>query len=141
MPRPSEYTLELAEEICEKVSNSSIGLNKLCAENPHWPCDLTIRRWVVKHAEFCSLYAQAKLNRADYLVEEILAIADDSTNDFMKDKDGNEKVNSEHINRSRLRVDTRKWIAAKFAPKVYGEKIQSSHTTEGSLLEKLIDKL
>jgi len=33
-------------------------------------------------------------------------------------------VDHEHIQRARLRVDTRKWILSKMLPKVYGDKFQ-----------------
>ncbi len=56
-------------------------------------------------------------------------IADDGSNDFTKDKDGKAVVDHEHIQRSRLRIDTRKWIASKLLPKRYGDKLQ--HTGPG----------
>lgn len=71
-------------------------------------------------------YARAREIQADRMAEEIIEIADDATNDFMekRGKDGRKKVefNSENVNRSRLRIDTRKWLAGKLKPKVYGEK-------------------
>ena len=71
-------------------------------------------------------YARAREIQADRMAEEIVEIADDATNDFMekRGKDGRKKVefNSENVNRSRLRIDTRKWLAGKLKPKVYGEK-------------------
>ncbi len=71
-------------------------------------------------------YARAREIQADRMAEEILEIADDATNDFMerRGKDGRKKVefNSENVNRSRLRIDTRKWLAGKLKPKVYGDK-------------------
>ena len=33
-------------------------------------------------------------------------------------------LDAEHVQRSRLRIDTRKWMAGKLAPKKYGEKIE-----------------
>ncbi len=45
------------------------------------------------------------------------------------DKDGKKTLDHEHVQRSRLRVDTRKWAAGKLAPKRYGDKLQ--HTGEG----------
>ncbi len=56
-------------------------------------------------------------------------IADDVSSDFTTGKDGKVTVNHDHIQRSRLRVDARKWIAAKLLPKRYGDKLQ--HTGEG----------
>ncbi len=71
-------------------------------------------------------YTRARAIQADRMAEEIIEIADDATNDFMerRGKDGTKKVefNSENVNRSRLRIDTRKWLAGKLKPKVYGDK-------------------
>ncbi len=58
------------------------------------------------------------------LAEEILEIADDGSNDTYETEDGHEKVNTDVINRSRLRVDTRKWLMSKLAPKKYGDKVE-----------------
>ena len=71
-------------------------------------------------------YARAKELQMDYLAEEIIDISDDGKNDFMSVVRGDEvyeQENKEVTNRSRLRVDTRKWIMAKLAPKKYGDKI------------------
>lgn len=59
--------------------------------------------------------------------DEITDICDDGTNDWMIVKRGGEDVeveNKEVVNRSRLRVDTRKWLMSKIAPKKYAERIQ-----------------
>lgn len=40
-------------------------------------------------------------------------------------------VNHEQIARSRLRVDARKWAAAKLAPKKYGDRIAHEHGGAG----------
>jgi hypothetical protein len=84
-------------------------------------------RWLAEHQEFRDQYARAREAQADYWAEEIVEIADDGTNDYVdrQNKDGStyETVNSEHINRSRLRVDTRKWLMARMAPKKYGDRI------------------
>lgn len=75
---------------------------------------------------FRDQYASAREAQADALVEECLEIADDGSNDWMtregKDKEPAWALNGEHVNRSRLRVDTRKWWAARLAPKKYGDK-------------------
>ena len=56
------------------------------------------------------------------MAEEMLLISDDISRDTILNKKGEEVCNSEYINRSRLRVDTRKWLCAKLMPKVYGER-------------------
>lgn len=55
----------------------------------------------------------------DKLAEECLAIADDASDDVI---DG--RANKEFIARSRVRVDTRRWLLSKWHPKRYGEKLE-----------------
>jgi len=85
-------------------------------------------RWLAAHAEFRDQYAHAREAQADYWAEEIVEIADDGSNDTYTDKDGNKRTDQEVIARSRLRVDTRKWLMARMAPKKYGDKITQEHT-------------
>ena len=78
--------------------------------------------------EFSEQYARAREAQADKLAEEALQIADDGRSDTYLDAEGNEKTNTEAIQRSKLRVDTRKWLASKMAPKKYGDKVTQEHT-------------
>ena len=76
---------------------------------------------------FSDSYTRAREDRADGIFEEILEIADNSTNDYMNKKNpdgtkGEEVLNSEHVQRSKLRIDSRKWMLGKMQPKKYGEK-------------------
>lgn len=77
---------------------------------------------IVWLAKFPDHYARAKEMQADKFAEDILAIADESAGDITPTENG-ETVNHEAIARSRLRVDARKWLASKFAPKKYGDKL------------------
>lgn len=126
--RPTVYTQELAEEICEEISCTDDSLEELCQRNPHWPDRRTIYRWRRKHPEFCHLYAQAKIDQIEVLVDKADDIAKDKRYDSELSDDGNERPNHEWINRSRLRVDLIKWKAAKLMPKLYGDKIQAEHS-------------
>lgn len=89
----------------------------------------TVVRWLDKFESFRVQYARAKELQAEYLVDEIIEISDDGTNDYMamRDKEGaiiGWRENGEYIQRSRLRVDARKWAASKMAPKKYGDHTQ-----------------
>lgn len=119
--RHSEYTFELAKEICEKVASNGLGLSTLCKQNPHWPHKDTIYSWLRANKIFADLYTQAKKDQVAALVDDILEISDDSSQDERVSEDGNVSFNSEFAARSRLRVDTRKWIAAKLVPRLYGD--------------------
>ena len=81
--------------------------------------------------EFSDQYARAREAQADKLAEEALQIADDGRSDTYVDGDGNVKTDTEVIQRSKLRVDTRKWLASKMAPKKYGDKVQAELTGAG----------
>ncbi len=77
--------------------------------------------------------------QADALFDEALEIADDASGDWSTDKDGKKTLDHEHVQRSRLRVDTRKWAAGKLAPKRYGDKLQ--HTGEGWRRRRALEEL
>ena len=91
------------------------------------PGKTTVLRWLDENEEFRDQYARAREAQADHYADEIIEIADDATNDFMerKRKDGSLEtvLDGENIQRSRLRVDARKWLMARMAPKKYGSRI------------------
>lgn len=142
--RPLEYTEEMGQRICELTATHSVGLKKLIEMYPDLPDDMTIQRWRYRVEKFRVSYAQAKIRQADLLAEECLQIADDSGRDNYINEEGKEVCNTEWINRARLRIDTRKWLAAKLLPKQYGalaEQAEQSKSSSDSLVEKIIDKL
>lgn len=143
--RPTLYTPELAALICERVATSTLGLYKLCAMYEDMPDKTTINLWRYKYPEFSTLYTQAKMVQADLLAEECLLIADDDSKDTKVNAlTGEEICNTEFIARSRLRIDTRKWLAAKLLPKQYGrpaEEVPKSTEEKKALVSELIDKL
>lgn len=120
--RPSIYNSELADLICLRIATNQESTHKLCQRYDDMPDTTCIYEWRHKHPEFAHKYAQAKMQQAEIMAEQILDIADDCTKDIRYDKDGNETCNTEFVARSRLRVDTRKWLASKLAPKIYGDK-------------------
>lgn len=120
--RPTKYTKELEVEICTAIANSNKGLVPLCEENEHWPTHSTIRQWIFEKKEFSDNYVKAKQEQADFLADEIIKIADDEEGDMIQGEFG--KVgNSVNVQRSRLKIDARKWIASKLKPKMYGDKM------------------
>ncbi len=123
--RPTKYSKELVETICEQIARGQ-GLKSICASDA-MPTDRTVYRWLrmKEHTEFRHMYARAREDQQDHWADEIIEIADDATNDWMEreTRSGNTIiiVDSDHINRSRLRVDTRKWLMAKLMPRKYGD--------------------
>jgi hypothetical protein len=119
--RPSSYTPETATEICAQIAEGK-SLRTICAAGG-MPGLRTIMQWLADREGFQQQYARAREAQADALAEEILDIADDGKNDTYVTADGTELVNHDHIARSRLRVDSRKWLASKLKPKKYGDKV------------------
>lgn len=126
MGRPSIYSKELADQICEQLAQG-LSMRTVCKADD-MPCMSTVFKWLREKDEFSQQYARAKQESADALVEEMLDIADDGENDWMrrhgKDEEDYWVLNGEHIQRSKVRIDTRKWIASKLKPKKYGDKVQ-----------------
>lgn len=123
--RPSIYTKELADKICSQLAEG-VSLRTVCLQE-EMPSLQTIFRWIREKQEFSEQYARAKQESADAMADEILDISDDGTNDWeeVERNDGSTfvKLNSEAVQRSKLRVDTRKWLMAKMKPKKYGDQI------------------
>lgn len=117
--RPSDFSQEIADSICEQIADG-LSLRAICL-NDDMPSKTTVFRWLSKNSEFSDQYARAREEQADLLFDETLEIADQY--DSVKDK-----TDVDHIQRAKLRIDTRKWIAGKLRPKKYGEKITNEHT-------------
>lgn len=138
--RPSLYTPELAARICERLAAGE-SLRAIC-RGDDMPSDGAVRGWVNDHPEFAAQYAYARDKGLDAMADELLQIADDGTNDFVERETENGNVvvvaDHEHINRSRLRVDTRKWYLSKLAPKRYGERLAVEHSGSVDIATRIV---
>ena len=116
--RPSLYTEALAAKICLRLAEGE-SLRTICADEA-MPGMSTVMGWLFddKHEGFPEQYARAREAQAELRADEITDIAD-----------GVQHGASEAVQAARLRVDARKWIAAKLLPKRYGDKVQ--HTGDG----------
>ena len=132
--RPTSFTQKIADMICERLSDGE-SLRTICLGDD-MPNRSTVFRWLADESrkEFRDQYARAREAQADFLADEILEIADDTARDTIVTEKNGEQPNSEWITRSRLRVDARKWLASKLAPKKYGDKVELSGTGEGGAI-------
>lgn len=126
--KPDERA-KIPEIIEQMIEGKSV--REICKQEGFPPIS-TFLTWVAKDEELAKVYAEAMQLRADALFEEMFDIADDGSNDWMErtNKDGDNigwMVNGECVNRSKLRVDARKWALAKMHPKKYGEKVDLNH--------------
>lgn len=125
--RPVTYDPDIAAEICRRLGEGE-GLRAIC-RSEGMPPESTVRTWVADDRDgFAVRYTTARQAQALRWAEEILEIADDGSNDWIERNtaDGGRgyEFHGEHYQRSRLRVDTRKWLLSKVLPKVYGDKIE-----------------
>lgn len=123
-----EYNQKMAADICEAIATSTDPLRTILAYDPTWPSEHTIRCWRFSNSAFSGMYVDAKRMQADLFAEEVIEISDNGTNDYYE-KNGVPAPDFENIQRSRLRVDSRKWLAGKLANKLYGDKL----TTEAHI--------
>ena len=89
------------------------------------------------------MYARAREHQADAWVDELMEIANDSSKDYVdvETPDGRieKRFDHEHVQRSRLKIDTLKFLMAKYAPKRFGDKIALDLTAK-TAVEDLSDE-
>ena len=114
----------ILHSIFVKISNGSSARQAIIESEVN---NSTFFEWLQKDTskQYAESYVRACEIRAEKLTDEILQIADEANADIIgvDEKTGKPIVNGEAINRSRLKVDARKWLAGKLAPKKYGDKI------------------
>lgn len=120
--RPCEFTEAIGDAICEWLEEGK-SLNKFC-EQEGMPSRPTVNRWCRNNDSFHTRYALARKAQADAYFDQSMDIADDGLRDYAIDPAIGIIVNHDHINRARLRVDTRKWAAAHLRPSRYGTRSQ-----------------
>jgi len=130
--KPTLYSDELGETICLRLAEGE-SLNAICKDED-MPAESTVRSWAINPEHPISAnYVRAREIGYYKMADEMLEIADDGTNDWMvragQDEEGCAySINGEHVSRSKLRVDTRKWLLSKSLPKVFGDKVVNEHT-------------
>lgn len=143
--RPSLYSREKSDLICKLISSGQ-PLTRICTLEK-MPCMSTVMNWLWQESpyreDFLERYARAREQQAEILADQIISIADDDSEDIIY-IEGNDasgmtaipKANREFIQRSNLRVEARKWVAAKLLPKKYGDKkevkVDATITHDGS---------
>jgi len=126
--RPSTFSQEVADEICERLSQGE-PLRQICRDDrmPAWQ---TVYGWKAAHEDFAKRIAHAREAGFDAIAEECLEIADETAFDTVIGENG-DRANTEWISRSKLRVETRLKLLAKWDPKRYGDKITQELTGAG----------
>lgn len=132
----SKYEQAIADRICEYLAEG-MTLRETCRQEG-MPPESTVRRWVLDDREgFAAQYTRAREIGYHTMADELIEVADDGSNDWIErqgeDKQAMYVLNGEHVQRSRLRLDTRKWLLSKALPKIYGDKTEVEHKGKVSL--------
>jgi hypothetical protein len=114
MGRPSSYTAETADRICEAIAAGG-HLHIICAEDG-MPHERTVHRWLQDREDFRQMYAHARERQQEVFAAEVVLIADTEPDPA----------------RARNRMDARKWHASKVAPKKWGDKIEIDAKVEAT---------
>ncbi len=123
--KPMDYDERIAGEVCERLSQGET-LRAIC-EDSALPSHQTIYRWVAATPTFRAAYARARELQMDSWADDIIEIVDDASGDYVdrigKNGETERVIDPESVQRSRLRVDGRKWLMARLAPKRFGDKV------------------
>ena len=133
--RPSTYDPAKAAAICDRLSKGE-PLAVICRDKGMPPVR-TVSQWKEDHRDFAADFARARDEGYDAIAAECLGIADDARNDFMEKLVGTGgdgepikavQYDAEHVQRSKLRIETRLKLLAKWDPRRYGEKMTAELT-------------
>lgn len=129
----AKFNEQIFNDICNELAQSNKGLKHICLK--YNVSTVAFYSWIQNDENLLNKYTRAREQQADFLADEIIEISDDSSNDdeVIETQNGTKVIeNKEWTNRSKLRVEARKWVASKLKPKKYGEKLDV--TTGGEKL-------
>ena len=75
MGRPSKYTEELAQKICDLIREGK-SERQIC-KMPNMPTAMTLRRWKEGNPDFCAQSARAREESAEKFNDELLDLQDE----------------------------------------------------------------
>jgi hypothetical protein len=131
--RPRVYTAEIAERILGELMDGR-SLTDVCRD-AGMPAERTVRNWVAdNYQDFAPRYGRAREVGFHVIADQILAIADDASDDCMERRKENGDIettlNPVNVTRSRLRCDMRRWLLSKVLPRNYGDRLDPNAKQE-----------
>ena len=129
--RPSIYTQELSNKICTRLGLGE-SLRKICRDED-MPCLSSVMSWLTTKPAFLEQYARAREIQAETQFDEMIDIVDQPPDlNYVTGKNGEQievKFDSSYVAWMKLRIDTRKWTAARMASK-YNERVMPTEEQE-----------
>lgn len=114
--RPSDYTKEMAELICQDISTGK-SLKSICRDENR-PAIATVFKWMRDYPEFLNQYDKACQDRIESQYEELNEINDEAI-EYAKTSDVNVQA---VMTAYKLKADNMKWSMARMKPKKFGDK-------------------
>lgn len=132
--RPSRRSPAVEQAICARLAKGE-PLAAICRDEamPAWR---TVYDWVEQDQAFAADIARAREEGEEAIASDCLGIADDAGNDYRMGEKGL-LVDHDHIQRSKLRIDTRLKLLAKWNPKKWGERQTIEHDVSDNLADRL----
>lgn len=124
--RPTVFNQQVFDDLCEYIANG-MSLRRVCSEIKGMPGITTVKEWLANSRELAAQYARARDEQADFYADEVTEIAD------------NVRPERDAVEKAKLQIDTRQWVASKLKPKKYGDKLDL--TSDGEQLPTPITAL
>lgn len=122
-----EYSQALAERICYLIKTNPLPLETICKQNSDIPKTTIIYDWLGVHDGFTDMYLKAKQQQVLTYVEDATRIALNDSGDLIETSNGI-SGNSVNVARAKLQIDLVKWMAGRFMPRLFGDKIVQETT-------------
>lgn len=119
--RPSTFKMQTVDAICERLAKGE-PLAQICRDEG-MPALRTVYDWADGKPDVSAKIARAREAGEDVIAADCLSIADDGSRDYTENSDGHATVNHDHIQRSKLRIETRLKLLAKWNPRKWGDRV------------------
>ncbi len=117
MARLTEYDYNLCVEICERVSLGE-HIKDVLDSIESYPTFPTWCRWKREHDELFNLYTRSIQDKSEMVIFEINQTMTDLKNKVID------------ASQARVLIDTYKWLASKYYPKMFGDKLDLTSKDE-----------
>lgn len=133
----------IVAEVCERVIGGESVASVFRSPSPGFPSIITFWRWIHADADLEAEYLKSTGARAEKYADEIVEIADSAASPLLdaegvpyRDGNGNvilvsDRTATEH---AKLRIDARKWNAARMLPKRFGDRTVLAGDPDNPLL-------
>ena len=125
--------LPVIDQILAAIATTPKSLESICKELESAPTARTVYTWLTQDDDFLQRYARAKEQQLQVLADQMVELSDQDRiceKVTIKADGSREVVILDQVERTKLQIETRKWLLAKLNPKKYGDKQQVEHSGE-----------